>query len=237
MNLIAHVEIPVSDLERAMRFYASVFGVAFGEVATLHGSRMAHFPFEEGRDGASGALAEGDVYVPTLHGAIIYLNVADLMPSLPGPRRRQRNPLPEDAAWRRRVHRRDQGQRRQSYRPAERLRRAAVEVLQTERRRLNGQERRPARNAARPALPAIRGRRCSAVRGRGSGRYAAPASSAEAGVRARAAGAPAPAPGPGSRAGGGTDGDRRPVRRGRRPAHTGRPPATMARPRAVRGAA
>ncbi len=35
MNLIAHVEIPVSDLERAMRFYASVFGVAFGEVATL----------------------------------------------------------------------------------------------------------------------------------------------------------------------------------------------------------
>ncbi|HCE6613089.1 TPA: VOC family protein [Pseudomonas aeruginosa] len=78
MNLIAHVEIPVSDLGRAMRFYASVFGVAFGEVATLHGSRMAHFPFEEGRDGASGALAEGDVYVPTLHGAIIYLNVADL---------------------------------------------------------------------------------------------------------------------------------------------------------------
>lgn len=46
MNLIAHVEIPVSDLGRAMRFYASVFGVAFGEVATLHGSRMAHFPFE-----------------------------------------------------------------------------------------------------------------------------------------------------------------------------------------------
>lgn len=77
-DLIAHVEIPVSDLERAMRFYASVFGMAFGEVATLHGSRMAHFPFEEGRDGASGALAEGDVYVPTLHGAIIYLNVADL---------------------------------------------------------------------------------------------------------------------------------------------------------------
>ncbi|HHE8277501.1 TPA: VOC family protein [Pseudomonas aeruginosa] len=78
MSLIAHVEIPVSDLERAMRFYASVFGVAFGEVTTLQGSRMAHFPFEEGRDGASGALAEGDVYLPTLHGATIYLNVADL---------------------------------------------------------------------------------------------------------------------------------------------------------------
>lgn len=213
MNLIAHVEIPVSDLGRAMRFYASVFGVAFGEVATLHGSRMAHFPFEEGRDGASGALAEGDVYVPTLHGAIIYLNVADLDAVIARASAKAAKSSSEDAAWRRRVHRRDQGQRRQSYRPAERLRRAAVEVLQTERRRLNGQERRPARNAARPALPAIRGRRCSAVRGRGSGRYAAPASSAEAGVRARAAGAPAPAPGPGSRAGGGTDGDRRPVQR------------------------
>lgn len=44
MNLIAHVEIPVSDLERAMRFYASVFGVAFGEVATLHGSSNGAFP-------------------------------------------------------------------------------------------------------------------------------------------------------------------------------------------------
>ncbi len=76
MNLIAHVEIPVSDLERAMRFYASVFGVAFGKVATLHGSRMAHFPFEEGRDGASGALAEGDVYVLIMKGLFFTPSIA-----------------------------------------------------------------------------------------------------------------------------------------------------------------
>ncbi len=118
--------------------------------------------------------------------------------------------------------------------PCRALAESGREVLQTERRRLNGQERRPARNAARPALPVIRGRRCSAVRGRGSGRYAAPASSAEAGVRARAAGAQPLLPGLVRGRGGGTDGDRRPVRRGRRPAHTGRLPATMARPRAVR---
>lgn len=78
MNLIAHVEIPVADLERAMRFYSAVFGVTFGDVVTIHGNRMAYFPFEEGKDGASAALAEGDVYIPTVHGAIIYFNVDDV---------------------------------------------------------------------------------------------------------------------------------------------------------------
>lgn len=78
MNLIAHVEIPVIDLERAMRFYTLVFDVRFGEVIALHGSKMAHFPFQEGSDGASGALAQGEVYVPTENGAIVYFSVADI---------------------------------------------------------------------------------------------------------------------------------------------------------------
>lgn len=78
MNLIAHVEIPVTDLERAMRFYSAVFDVTFGEVVTIHDNKMAYFPFEAGKDGASGALAQGEVYVPTRDGAIIYLNVADI---------------------------------------------------------------------------------------------------------------------------------------------------------------
>lgn len=78
MNLIGHVEIPVIDLERAMQFYNAVFGVRFEEVVTIHGNKMAYFPFEEGKDGASGALAQGDVYVPTRDGAIIYLSVADI---------------------------------------------------------------------------------------------------------------------------------------------------------------
>ncbi|NHT76946.1 hypothetical protein C8J35_11259 [Rhizobium sp. PP-F2F-G38] len=78
MNVIAHVEIPVTDLNRAMRFYNAVFGVNFGDVVTIHDNRMAYFPFEEGGGGASAALAQGDVYVPTRDGAIIYLNVADV---------------------------------------------------------------------------------------------------------------------------------------------------------------
>jgi predicted enzyme related to lactoylglutathione lyase len=78
MNLIAHVEIPVRDLERAMAFYAEVFAIAFGPVENIHSSRMAFFPFTEGEDGASGALCEGEVYVPTRDGAIVYFVVEDI---------------------------------------------------------------------------------------------------------------------------------------------------------------
>jgi len=78
MNLIAHVEIPAIDIKRAMRFYEAVFGVKFGDVVKIHDNKMAYFPFKDGLDGASGALAQGDVYVPTRDGAIIYLNVEDI---------------------------------------------------------------------------------------------------------------------------------------------------------------
>ena len=78
LNPVAHVEIPATDLERAMRFYGAVFGVSFAEIVNLHGSRMARFPFEDGREGASVALAEGDVYVPTLNGAVVYFTVDNI---------------------------------------------------------------------------------------------------------------------------------------------------------------
>lgn len=78
MNLIVYVEILVFDLGRVMCFYVLVFGVVFGEVVILYGSRMVYFFFEEGCDGVSGVFVEGDVYVFMLYGVIIYLNVVDL---------------------------------------------------------------------------------------------------------------------------------------------------------------
>ncbi|WP_238927189.1 VOC family protein [Achromobacter xylosoxidans] len=78
MNLIQHVEIPAADLERAMRFYSRVLGIAFDGIVDLHDSRMAYFPFEEGTDGASGALAQGPAYLPTRQGPIVYFGVSDL---------------------------------------------------------------------------------------------------------------------------------------------------------------
>ena len=61
-----------------------MFGVRFGDIVVTHGDRMAYSPFEEGKDGASGALAQGEVYVPTHDGAIIYFSVGDIDDVLAG---------------------------------------------------------------------------------------------------------------------------------------------------------
>lgn len=41
MNIIAHIEIPVRDLDWAMKLYSSVFGLDFVDVVVIHGSKMA----------------------------------------------------------------------------------------------------------------------------------------------------------------------------------------------------
>ncbi|MFN7399918.1 MAG: VOC family protein [Sandaracinobacter sp.] len=76
MNPIAHVEIPVTDMDRAIAFYTTVFGTDL-ERQTIDGYDMALFPAAEGQ-GATAALAKGDVYRPSKDGAIIYLRVADI---------------------------------------------------------------------------------------------------------------------------------------------------------------
>lgn len=76
-NPVYYFEIPATDLERAMRFYASVFGFAFTR-QNVDGYDMALFPRADGAPGASGALAVGDVYVPSINGPIIYFDVADI---------------------------------------------------------------------------------------------------------------------------------------------------------------
>lgn len=76
-NPIAYVEIPVTDMDRAMAFYADLFGLDF-ERQTIDGYDMALFPAAEGAAGASGALVRGDVYVPGKTGPIVYFRVADI---------------------------------------------------------------------------------------------------------------------------------------------------------------
>jgi predicted enzyme related to lactoylglutathione lyase len=75
-NLIAHVEIPVTDMDRAVAFYTTVFATDL-ERQTIDGYEMALFPASEGT-GATAALAKGDVYRPSKAGAIVYLRVADI---------------------------------------------------------------------------------------------------------------------------------------------------------------
>ena len=77
INPVVHFEIPVADMDRAMAFYEAVFGCRL-ERRRVDGYDMAFFPRAEGQPGASGALACGDVYVPSKTGPILYFDVPDI---------------------------------------------------------------------------------------------------------------------------------------------------------------
>jgi uncharacterized protein len=76
-----YFEIPVLDMERAIRFYTAVFGYSF-EREEIHGNSMALFPLDESKDGITGALAKGKIYKPTLSGCLIYLSTPDIAATL-----------------------------------------------------------------------------------------------------------------------------------------------------------
>ena len=77
MNPAVYFEIPVQDMERAMRFYSAVFGFDFTR-ETLHGNEMALFPLSAEAEGISGGLAKGDIYKPSKDGTLIYLHTPDI---------------------------------------------------------------------------------------------------------------------------------------------------------------
>ncbi len=76
-NPAVYFEIPVTDIQRAMQFYAAVFGFAFDE-EVIDNYQMALFPFYKSGSGITGALAKGDVYKPSTAGVIIYLATTDI---------------------------------------------------------------------------------------------------------------------------------------------------------------
>ncbi|MBU6371864.1 MAG: VOC family protein [Alphaproteobacteria bacterium] len=80
-NPFVYVEIPVTDMPRAIAFYSAVFQMELTR-ETIDGYEMALFPGAAGRPGAIGALAKGDVYKPALTGPIIYFGVDDIDPVL-----------------------------------------------------------------------------------------------------------------------------------------------------------
>ncbi|HFK5560489.1 VOC family protein [Elizabethkingia anophelis] len=70
-NPVIYFEIPVNDLQRAVKFYSAIFNFIF-EKEIMDGYEMAFFPFEETKSGVTGALVKGDVYKPTKNGVILY---------------------------------------------------------------------------------------------------------------------------------------------------------------------
>ena len=61
-NIVIWFEIPVSVLDRAVKFYTDVMEVEFHQFEDEK-SKMAFFPFEQGA--ASGALVLSEGYVPS----------------------------------------------------------------------------------------------------------------------------------------------------------------------------
>lgn len=76
-NPAVYFEIPVTNMERAVKFYSSVFGYVF-EKDEIDGNEMALFPFVEKGTGVSGALAKGKTYRPSKDGTLIYLGTDNI---------------------------------------------------------------------------------------------------------------------------------------------------------------
>ncbi|WP_395772239.1 VOC family protein [Arenimonas sp.] len=74
---VRYLEIPVSHIERATRFYEFIFDIEL-EREVVDGYTMAHFPTIGDGKGADVALSQGDVYVPSKSGVIVYFHVPDI---------------------------------------------------------------------------------------------------------------------------------------------------------------
>ncbi len=72
-NNVNWFEIPVADIDRAQKFYESVFDVKLDR-NDMEQFQMAMFPFEPGNGKATGALVQSEMHTPSQEGAIIYLN-------------------------------------------------------------------------------------------------------------------------------------------------------------------
>ena len=76
-NFVVHFEIPVLDLDRAMDFYSKVFETTLSR-EEIDGYQMAMFPVADERFGSSGALVQGDVYIPSIEGCFLYFGVTNI---------------------------------------------------------------------------------------------------------------------------------------------------------------
>lgn len=81
-NPVCYFEIPVRDLHLAADFYRKVFLLPEFEFAEVDGNEMAFFPLDPASHGASGALARGESYVPSVDGTRVYFRTDDLEATL-----------------------------------------------------------------------------------------------------------------------------------------------------------
>lgn len=76
-NPVVYFEIPVSNINRAIKFYKAVFDFDF-DLENIDNNEMAMFPFSDENSGISGALAKGEIYKPTKDGVLIYFKTENI---------------------------------------------------------------------------------------------------------------------------------------------------------------
>jgi predicted enzyme related to lactoylglutathione lyase len=73
-NALNWFEIPVADINRAKKFYETIFSVKMMDMGEMMGMKMVGFPAEMGNGKASGGLAQSAMHKPSQDGAVVYLN-------------------------------------------------------------------------------------------------------------------------------------------------------------------
>lgn len=81
-NMVGWFEIPVKDMDRAKRFYETVFDINIS-LHDLGGFLMGWFPYDEKQKGISGSLVKHEMYTPSdSAGTLIYFSCKDLQSEL-----------------------------------------------------------------------------------------------------------------------------------------------------------
>lgn len=75
-NAINWFEIPVTDFDRAKKFYETILGVEVMEMPFPNG-KYGMFPADMMNGGVGGGLAQGEGFVPSDKGTVVYLNGGD----------------------------------------------------------------------------------------------------------------------------------------------------------------
>ena len=76
-NPVNWFEIPVDDLDRARKFYESVFDVELN-LLEMGPMKMFQFPMVDGIYGTGGTLVKAAGYRPSQEGTLVYFSVGDI---------------------------------------------------------------------------------------------------------------------------------------------------------------
>ena len=80
-NAVNWFEIPVTDIDRAKKFYEQVLDIELSR-NDMGPMQMAWFPMEQGAEGATGTLIKSDGYTPSYDGSMVYFAVKDIEKTL-----------------------------------------------------------------------------------------------------------------------------------------------------------